>query len=72
MVSVPGTMGAFVVFRPDRAHDLLPRGVHQGPFNAAFSLSGAVVPEPSTLMMGSTAALTGLGYWWRRRRCAAT
>ena len=43
---------------------------HQGPFNAAFSLSGTAVPEPSTLMMGGTAALAGLGYWWRRRRRA--
>jgi hypothetical protein len=42
----------------------------QGPFNAAFSLTGAVVPEPSTLMMGSTAVFAGLGYWWRRRRRA--
>ena len=28
------------------------------------------VPEPSTLVMGGTAALIGLGYWWRRRRHA--
>jgi hypothetical protein len=43
---------------------------HQGPFNAAFSLSGTVVPEPSSLVMGSTAALIGMGYAWRRRRQA--
>jgi hypothetical protein len=28
------------------------------------------VPEPDTLVMGGTAALLGLGYWWRRRKCA--
>ena len=43
---------------------------HQGPFNAAFSLSGATVsvPEPATL------ALIGagfLGIGWRRRRARA-
>jgi hypothetical protein len=42
----------------------------QGPFNAAFSLSGTVVPEPSSLVMGGTAALIGLGYAWRRRQRA--
>ncbi len=37
-------------------------------FNASFSLSGNAVPEPSSLVMGGTAALAGLGYWgWRRR-----
>ncbi|HMB08916.1 MAG TPA: PEP-CTERM sorting domain-containing protein [Isosphaeraceae bacterium] len=44
----------------------------QGPFNATFSLSGTVVPEPSSLMMGGTAALIGLGHAWRRRRRATT
>ena len=28
------------------------------------------VPEPDTLVMGGTAALLGLGYWWRRRKRA--
>ena len=26
------------------------------------------VPEPSSLAMGATAVLTGLGYWWCSRR----
>jgi hypothetical protein len=39
---------------------------HQGPFNAAFSLSGETVPEPSSLLLLGTglAALVG----WRRKR----
>jgi hypothetical protein len=39
---------------------------HQGPFNAAFSLSGETVPEPSSLWLLGTgfAALVG----WRRKR----
>jgi hypothetical protein len=38
---------------------------HQGPFNAAFSLSGDTVPEPSSLLLlgNGLAALVG----WRRR-----
>jgi hypothetical protein len=28
------------------------------------------VPEPSSLVLGVTGALFGLGYWWRRRVCA--
>lgn len=39
---------------------------HQSPFNATFSLSGTVVPEPSTLpILGSGLALLAL---WRRQR----
>jgi hypothetical protein len=37
-------------------------------FNAAFSLSGTTVPEPSSLAMGATAVAVGLGYARRRRR----
>ena len=40
---------------------------HAGPFNAAFSLTGVVVPEPSSFL----ALLTGLPLLaaWRRKRC---
>ena len=39
---------------------------HQGPFNAAFSLSGQVVPEPSTLLIVG-AGLAGLLTWrWKQ------
>jgi hypothetical protein len=43
---------------------------HQGPFNAAFSLSGDIVsvPEPASLTLLSLGALGLLGYGWRRRR----
>ena len=43
---------------------------HQGPFNAAFSLSGQTVPEPSSLLLLGTglAALVG----WRRKRLMGT
>jgi hypothetical protein len=34
---------------------------HQGPFNATFSLSGAVVPEPSTWVM-MVLGFAGIGY----------
>jgi hypothetical protein len=37
----------------------------QGPFNAAFSLSGQVVPEPSTFLLGGAALLL---LAWRSRR----
>jgi hypothetical protein len=40
---------------------------HQGPFNAAFSLSGQVVPEPSSLILAAL-GLCGLAAWgWRKR-----
>ena len=38
---------------------------HQGPFNAAFSLSGDPIPEPSTLLL-LCAGLLGLGAWKRK------
>ena len=44
---------------------------HQGPFNASFSLTGATVPEPSSLILGGISALVGLGYAWRKRRISA-
>jgi hypothetical protein len=38
----------------------------QGPFNAAFSLSGQAVPEPSGLLLLGT-GLSGVAAWWRTR-----
>jgi hypothetical protein len=32
------------------------------------TLSPASAPEPPSWIMGSTGALSGLGYWWNRRR----
>lgn len=43
---------------------------HQGPFNASFSLTGTAVPEPSSMTLSGLAALSCLGYAWRRRRVA--
>jgi hypothetical protein len=43
----------------------------QGPFNAAFTLTGTAVPEPSSLVLGSITALVGLAVAWRRRAKAA-
>jgi hypothetical protein len=46
---------------------------HQGPFNAAFSLSGTVVPEPSTwaLMLIGFGGLGYVGYRTSRRTATA-
>jgi hypothetical protein len=43
---------------------------HQGPFNASFSLTGATVPEPPSLVLGCISAVAGLGVAWRRRKRA--
>jgi hypothetical protein len=40
---------------------------HQGPFNAAFTLSGQIVPEPATLGLMVTGIVSLLGFGWRRR-----
>ena len=40
---------------------------HQGPFNAAFSLTGSTVPEPATWAMMLFGFL-GLGFVFKQRR----
>jgi hypothetical protein len=42
--------------------------VGKGTFNATFSLSGRVVPEPASLTLAGLGALSLLGYGWRRRK----
>jgi hypothetical protein len=42
--------------------------VGQGTFNATFSLSGQIVPEPASLTLAGFGALGLLGYGWRRRK----
>ncbi len=37
----------------------------------AFTITSAVVPEPSTMVMAASGALMGLGSLWRRRERAA-
>jgi hypothetical protein len=44
-------------------------GGSQAPkFNGTFALMGNPVPEPSTLALGGTAGLIGIGCWLRQRR----
>jgi hypothetical protein len=41
--------------------------------NGSIRVGPAVIPEPSTLIQGTTAVLVGLGMgWWRRRRQRAS
>jgi hypothetical protein len=39
---------------------------HQGPFNGAFTLNGQIVPEPASLGLLVTGAVSLLGFGWRR------
>jgi len=39
-----------------------------GAIGRAFNLTGAVVPEPSTLILLGTGAISLFGYGWRRKR----
>jgi hypothetical protein len=43
---------------------------NQGPFNASFSLTGNVVPEPPSLILSGTGTLLGLVVAWARSRRA--
>ena len=43
---------------------------HQGPFNAAFSLNGNTVPEPSTLLLLGS-GLAGVMAWRRKKSLSA-
>ncbi len=40
---------------------------HEGPFNAVFSLTGTVVPEPSTLLLLGSGLAALAGWGWRKR-----
>ena len=40
---------------------------HQGPFNAAFSLTGTVVPEPGVVTLLASVGFSGVGVLLRRR-----
>lgn len=40
---------------------------HQGPFNASFSLTGSIVPEPATWVM-MLMGFVGLGFVFRRSK----
>ena len=64
----PGDLQSWIR-NDDLAPDWLRIGTditHQGPFNAAFSLTGITVPEPSTWAMMLT-GFAGIGYMMFRR-----
>ncbi len=47
-------------------------GLLPGPPNGGGGGSGGAAPEPSSLILSGIATISGLGYWWlRRRKCAA-